>query len=151
MKRLYTEQIQRMICLLFVLEEMPGRPARKQDVIKYICRQGYMKFSPEDWESYKTQSEPRWNTDIAFRRKDGVEWGLLFNNQHDSWELTREGIELLEKIKIACAAQKYDVRECYLWAKPLKKALDGNYKPSLADKSRPQKIKLSELLKDLKP
>jgi hypothetical protein len=74
----YTEQLQRLVCLLFVLGEIPSLPARKQEVIEYILQRSYMNFRPEDWESYKTQIEPRWNTDIAFRRKDGVEWGLLF-------------------------------------------------------------------------
>ena len=74
----YTEQLQKLGCLLFVLGEIPSLPARKQEVIEYIRQRHYMNFRPEDWESYKTQIEPRWNTDIAFRRKDGVEWGLLF-------------------------------------------------------------------------
>jgi hypothetical protein len=139
MRNHYTEQIQRLICLLFVLEEMPRRPARKQEVIEYIRQRRYLVIRPEDLESYITQIEPRWNTDIAFRRKDGVEWGLLFNNQRDSWELTRDGIESLEKVKKACAAKKYDVRKCYLWTKHLKIALDSSYEPSPADKPRPER------------
>ena len=150
MKNLYTEQIQRLICLLFVLGEIPSRPARKQEVIEYIRQRRYLDIRPEDLESYITQTEPRWNTDIAFRRKDGVEWDLLFNNQRDCWELTRDGVELLEKVKKACIGKKYDVRECYLWTKHLKKALDFSYEPSLADKPRPKKLNLNELLKDLK-
>jgi hypothetical protein len=134
----YTQQIQRLICLLFVLEEMPRRPARKQEVIEYIRQRRYLDIRPEDLERYITQTEPRWNTDIAFRRKDGVEWGLLFNNQRDCWDLTRDGIELLERVKTACSAKEYDVRECYLWTKYLKKALDSSYEPSPADKPRPQ-------------
>ena len=101
-RNLYTEQIQRLICLLFVLSEIPSLPARKQEVIEYIRQRGYLNIQPEDLESYVTQTEPRWNTDIAFRRKDGVEWGSLFNNRRDCWELTRDGIEILEKIKGAC-------------------------------------------------
>jgi hypothetical protein len=82
----YTEQIQRLICLLFVLGEIPCLPARKQEVIEYIRQRHYLDIRPEDLENYVTQIEPRWNTDIAFRRKDGVEWGLLFNNQRDCCE-----------------------------------------------------------------
>jgi len=148
-RNLYTEQIQRLICLLFVLGEIPLLPARKQDVIEYIRQRGYLNIQPEDLDSYVTQTEPRWNTDIAFRRKDGVEWGLLFNNQRDCWELTRDGIEILEKIKKACVERRYDVRECYLWTKHLKKALDPTYKPSSADKPRIKKVKTNELIKEL--
>lgn len=138
MRKGYPEHLQRLICLLFVLEEIPIRPARKQEVIEFIRQRHYLDVRPEDLESYITQIEPRWNTDIAFRRKDGVERGLLFNNQRDAWELTRDGIKLLEKVKKAFAIQKYDVRECYLWTKHLKKALDPSYEPSSADKLRPR-------------
>ena len=140
MKNLYSKQIQRLFCLLFVLEEMPARGVRKQQVIEYIQRRHYLDIQPSVVESYITQTEPRWNTDIAFRRKDGVEWGLLFNNQRDCWDLTRHGIELFKIVKMACAAKKYDVRECYLWTKQLKKALDPSYEPSSADKPRPRKL-----------
>jgi hypothetical protein len=136
MSKSYPEQLQRLICLLFVLEEIPIRPARKQEVIEFIRQRHYLYIRPEDLESYITQIEPRWNTDIAFRRKDGVERGLLFNNHRDAWELTRDGIELLEKVKKAFAIQKYDVRECYLWTKNSKKALDPIYEPSSADRLR---------------
>jgi hypothetical protein len=139
----YTEQLQRLVCLLFVLEEMPRRPAKKQEVIEYIRQRKYMNFRPEDLESYKTQIEPRWNTDIAFRRKDGVEWGLLFKRERDAWDLNRDGIDLLKKIKAACATKKYDVTECYLWTKQLKKAFDPSYVFSSADKPRPQKLRIS--------
>ena len=141
----YTEQIQRLICLLFVLGEIPCLPARKQEVIEYIRQRHYLDIRPEDLESYVTQIEPRWNTDIAFRRKDGVEWSLLFNNQRDCWELTRDGVEILEKVKKACITKKYDVRKCYLWTKQLKKTLDPSYEPSSADKPRPQRWRRGKL------
>ncbi len=148
MRGYYTEQMQRLICLIFVLEEIPRRPARKQEVIEYIRQQRYLDIRPEDLDSYITQTEPRWNTDIAFRRKDGVEEGLLFNNERDAWELTRDGIEGLEKVKKACVSKKYNVRERYLWTKHLKTALDPSYKPSPADKTRPRKFKSKDLFKD---
>lgn len=146
----YTEQIQRLVCLLFVLGEIPSLPAKKQEVIEHIRQRRYMNFSPEDLESYKTQIEPRWNTDIAFRRKDGVEWGLLFKRERDAWDLTRDGVELLEKVKKACVTKQYDVRECYLWTKQLKKSLDPSYEPSPADKPRPRKFRISrkDIFKD---
>ena len=140
MKSNYTEQIQRLICLLFVLEEMPRRPARKQEVIEYIRERHYLDIRPEDLESYVTQTEPQWNTDIAFRRKDGVELELLFNNQRDCWEPTRDGIRVLEKVKRMCLMKEFDVRECYLWTKHLKKNLDPSYEPTSADKPRPRKF-----------
>ena len=145
MKNPYSEHVQRLICLLFVLEEMPKRGVRKQEVSEYIQRQHYLDIRHSDVESYITQTEPRWNTDIAFRRKDGVERDFLFNNQRDCWELTRHGIEILNKVKKWCAAKVYDVRECYLWTKHLKKALDPSYEPSSVDKSRPRKSTFEDI------
>jgi hypothetical protein len=138
----YTEQLQRLGCLLFVLGEITSLPAKTQEVMEYIRQRRYLGIRPEDLKSYVTQIEPRWNTDIAFRRKDGVEWGLLFKRERDAWDLTRDGIELLEKLKQACISKEYDVRECYLWTKQLKKALDPSYEPSPADKPRPQKFRM---------
>jgi hypothetical protein len=140
MKSNYSEQMQRLICLLVVLYEIPNLPARKQDVIEYIRMRQYLDIRFKDLESYITQIEPRWNTDIAFRRKDGVEWGLLFNSQRDCWELTRKGIEILAKVKKLISQKKLDVRKCYLWTKYLKKALDPSYEPSDKDAMRPEDI-----------
>ena len=137
----YTEQLQRLACLLFVLEEMPCRPAKKQEVIEYIRERRYLNIRPEDLESYVTQTEPRWNTDIAFRRKDGVEWGLLFNRERNAWDLTRDGIEVLGKVKNACLKKEYDVRKCHLWTERLKKAFDPSYEPSVADTPSPRRIR----------
>jgi len=147
MKYPYSEQIQRLICLLFVLDEMPRRPARKSEVIEYIQRNHYLDIRPADLESYITQTEPRWNTDIAVRRKDGVQWGLLFNNQRDCWELTRDGIEGLEKVKKACLEKRYDVKRCYLWTKELKKSLDATYEPSPNDAARPKRLRKDDIWK----
>ncbi len=150
MKGNYTEHLQRLVCLLFVLDEMPRRPARKQEVIEYIRQRHYLDIRSEDLKSYVTQTEPRWNTDIAYGRKDGVEHELLFNNQRDCWELTRDGIDVLKKVKKMCTMKEYDVRECYLWTKEMKKALDASYEPSLADKPRPKKFTISsDVLKSL--
>jgi hypothetical protein len=143
MKDFYSERIQRLICLLFALDEMPQRPARKQEVLHYIRQRQYLDIQPSDLESYVTQIEPRWNTDIAYRRKDAVEFDLLFNNERDCWELTRSGVEILQRVKKACASKKYDVRQCYLWTKNLKKALDPSYELSEGDKKRPVKIKFN--------
>ena len=139
----YTEQAQRLICLLFVLREMPIGGPRKREVIEYIQRKNYLAIGREDVMPYLTQVEPRWNTDIAFRRKDAADSELLFNQTWDCWDLTRPGIELIEKIMERCKSKKYDVRECYLWTKNLKKALDPDYAPSDKDALRPPpKIKL---------
>jgi hypothetical protein len=134
----YTKQAQGLICLLFVLEEMPIGGPRKREVIEYIQRRGCLAMIPEDVEPYMTQVEPRWNTDVAWRRKDAVEYELLFNEMRDCLEVTRAGRDAIQKIKKACAAKEYDVTQCYMWSKYLKSALDPTYEPSDRDAKRPQ-------------
>jgi hypothetical protein len=146
----YTEQAQRLICLLFVLREMPIGGPRKREVIEYIQRRGYLDIKSEDVEPYMTQLEPRWHTNIAFRRKDAVENELLFNQVRDCWDLTRAGRDLIDRISEACRTKLYDVRKCYLWTKYLKKALDPDYQPSDKDFSRPKKFDWATLLDDFK-
>lgn len=137
----YTEQIQRLFCLLFVLEEMPVRPARKQQVLEYIRQRQYLDIRPEDLESYVTQIEPRWNADIVFRRKDGIEWGLLFKRERDALGLDQRWHGTSEENKNGLCGKKFDVRKCYLWTKRLKKGLDPDYEPSPGDTPRPKKFK----------
>jgi len=110
---------------------MPIGGPRKREVIEYIQRRGYLDIKPEDVKPYMSQVEPKWNTDVAFRRKDGVEYELLFNERYDCWDLTRDGKDLIERIIEACKTKKYDVRKCYLWTRHLKKALDPSYVPGL--------------------
>jgi len=124
---------------------MPRGGPRKREVIEYIQREGYLNISPEDVTPYMSQVEPRWNTDIAYRRKDAVERELLFNAAHDCWELTRAGGERIEIIMNACTAKRFDVRECYLWTKHLKKGLDPDYVPSDKDAVRPRPSTPEEL------
>lgn len=141
---IYTEQAQRLICLLFVLHEINIGAPRKREVLEYIQRHAYLAIGPEDVEPYMSQVEPKWCTDVAFRRKDAVENELLFNQIRDCWELTRAGKKLIERIIEACHTKKYDVRKCYLWSKHLKKALDPDYASSDMDAKKP--IRWSHLI-----
>src|SRR5687767_556444 len=97
------------------------------------------------WSRTFLKSSLEWNTDIAYRRKDAVERELLFNSTRDCWDLTRAGRERIEFIISACRAKTFDVRECYLWTKRLKKALDPDYVPSDNDAVRPRPLTAEEI------
>ena len=140
----YSENRQRLVCLLFVLYEFGGGH-RKREVIEYIQREYYLRIAPHDVEPYLAQIEPRWHADIAFRRKDGVEKELLFNQTHDSWELTRHGREVIEKVMWLFRDKHLDVRQCCLWMKGLKKRIDPDYVPSEQDVKRPKRLTRKEL------
>jgi hypothetical protein len=135
----YTERTQRLFCLLFVLYEMPIGGPRKREVLEYIQRHGYLELKPKDVEPYMTQVEPRWHTDIAYRRKDAVQDELLFNQTRDCWDITRSGRDLIVMVIKDAKTSVFDVRKCPLWSKHLKKAVDPRYVPSNDDAVRPPK------------
>jgi hypothetical protein len=135
----YNEHMQRLFCLLFVLYEMPIGGPRKREVIEYVQRRGYLELKPKDVEPYITQVEPRWNTDLAYRRKDAVQRDLLFNATRDCWELTRPGREKIETVLQDAKTRVFDVRRCPLWTRFLKRAVDPSYVPSDDDAQRAPK------------
>jgi hypothetical protein len=132
----YSHNAQRLILLLYTLRELKGAPS-KRETLQYMRLNKLLATTSEDQEAYATQVEERWKTDIAFRRKDGVLFGLLFNNARDCWELTRDGRDLIDAVEAQCRSGQYDVRQCDLWSPYFKKILDPSYTPSSHDKQRP--------------
>jgi hypothetical protein len=148
-KNIYSLNRQRLICLLFVLRELGGGP-RKREVVEHIQRRGYLDIQPEDVDPYITQTEPRWCTDVAFRRKDGVQRDLLFNQTRDCWELTRAGRDLIDRIVKLFREKTILVGECFLWTKVLKKLIDPEYVPSELDAKRPRAMTVEEMMETFK-
>lgn len=133
----YSERAQRLLCLLYALRELKGNP-RKQEVLCYVREERFLDLNEDDFIPYDTQTEDKWKTDLAWRRKDGVQWGHVFNNQRDSWEITRHGRDLVDLAQELSAKKEYDVTRCYLWSAKLKRIFDPNYQPSTKDKRRPR-------------
>lgn len=111
---------QQLICLLHVLHELGGvRTA--QEVCEFIHRRGYLLLSPEDRLPYWSQTEPKWRTDIRYRRKDGVQAGLINGDEHNEWEINRAGIIALEAIAHGTSVGAFSVGDCQLWSDELKR------------------------------
>lgn len=132
----YSQQLQRLICLLYALNELRGAPT-KQEVLRFIRDERLLDLSEEDRIPYLTQTEERWKTDIAYRRKDGVEWDLLFRSERNSWELTRDGRHFLERACELIRDRQFRVTECYLWSQRFKSILDPSYVPGSREAKRP--------------
>lgn len=83
-----------IIMLRAALNELRGTNS-KQKTIAFIRERHWFDLHPEDLLPYPTccTNEPRWQTLIAWGRKDSVVAGLMFNHRRDEWELTRDGID----------------------------------------------------------
>ena len=62
------------------------------------------------------------------------EW--IFDDERDSWGITREGRRVLDKARERFRAE-WKVSECYLWTFKFKKFMDDSYVPSEKDRKRP--------------
>ena len=136
MNSLYSRQLQRLICLLYALNELRGAPT-KQEVLWFIRAERLLDLSDEDMVPYVTQTEERWKTDIAYRRKDGVAWGLLFKSERNCWEITRDGRDFLEAVFGLVREKKFCVTQCFLWSGKLKRIFDPSYVPGGREARRP--------------
>ena len=75
---------------------------------------------------------------LAWARKDAVLREMLFDHdEKDHWEITRRGLEILEKLQSGFRAGKLDVRQCYFWSAHFKARMCPDYQPSNADAKRP--------------
>lgn len=127
----YSTAGQCVTLILSALDEL--RSIRtKQETIDYIGRQHWFAFEPEDQKPYPsnvhTTKEPRWQTLLAWGRKNGFqrEW-LMPHMERDSWEISRDGIAKLKSIVAAYEQNSLKVGRCYLWSAIFKKRLDPEY------------------------
>lgn len=135
----YTVDWQHLACLMHALRQT-GNGIRKRDAITFIRSEGYLDLTAEDNAPYRSQSEPSWNTDIAYSRKIGLIMGLVSQEGRDSWGLTSEGISKIDYLLNATSTSKFNAGACFLWSKTLKRVFDPAYSPSPSDLPRPAKI-----------
>ncbi len=120
---------QQLICLLYALHEMGGIHSA-QEVCEFIHRRGYLLLRWEDRSPYPSQMEPRWRTDIRWRRKDGVQSGLITGDEHNEWEINRDGILALEAVARGASHGFFSLDDCDLWSTGLKRTLLPGFVPS---------------------
>ena len=135
--RSYSTDWQHLVCLLYALEQLGAGGHRRREVCEHIHKEGYLKLNREDNTAYPTQSEPSWQTDIAYARKIGVIMGIIGYTERDSWEFIRDGRDALNKIKKAGDDGGIDGKELYLLSTPFRRQFDQSYHESAADRARP--------------
>lgn len=129
----YTVDWQHLVVLLSALDTMTGDIPTRRETVEYIHRENYLHLRPEDQDPYPSQSEPSWQTDIAFARKYAVIFGMVNNTEWNSWELFRDGREFLRDVQGKCEDGRLSVSRCPLWSRRLKKLMCSSYEPSDAD------------------
>jgi len=128
-----------MVVLLYALDTIQGGiPTRRQSV-ELIQREGLLTFRPEDHRPYDSQTEPSWQTDVAYARKDAVMLGFVDNSEWNSWELVRRGREYLTQTKKEAAEGVVTVGRCCLWSLKFKRIIDPSHRPSSTDAKAPPK------------
>jgi hypothetical protein len=144
----YTVDWQHLVCLLYALSQMGAGGHRRRDVCDFIHREHYLALTPDDIAPYPTQSEPSWQTDIAYARKIGLIMGIIGYEERDSWEWIRDGREQLDRILRDGERGLIDGRRCFLWSREFRRVFDHTYEPSEADSLRPQRIPRSGVDRD---
>lgn len=138
----YSARGQIALMLLRCLKELPGsRP--KSEVIEVIRSKRWFQITSEDRLPYPSvkSREPRWETLIAWARKDCVESNLMLKDGiRDSWQISKEGENMVTEAKAAFASQQLDVRECFFWSSSLKGIMDPSYVESAQDTPRPPRL-----------
>src|SRR5208283_1163448 len=103
----------------------------KREAIQYIARKHWFDICDEDREPYQSQQqltgEPRWQTLIAWTRKDGVIRDYVSYEARDSWGMTRRGRDAFEIFLKDCATGKKSCTPCFLWSVQFKKYMNPNY------------------------
>jgi hypothetical protein len=111
----------------------------KQEAVAFIQAQGWFDLRPGDWKPYDTQTEPRWHSMIAWARLACVHREFMFpHDENDHWEITRKGLEKIERLRGRFASGELDVRRCYYWSRKFKKWMTPSYEPSDNDHRRPE-------------
>ena len=127
-----------IIMLFAALHELQGCRS-KQEAVTFIRQKHWFDIHDEDKRPYPsaTTNEPRWETLIAWGRKDAVLAELMFRHGTDQWELTRRGIEEFRSVRSQYRSGNLEVRRCYLWSLAFKQWMDPSFLPSNRDWPRP--------------
>jgi hypothetical protein len=137
---------QELILVLAALWELGARNS-KRETIFFINSSGWFDVSRHDLPAYVGCNEPKYHTLLAWARKDGTIKEWIFDEERDSWGITRDGRRILEKSK-ENFQKEWKVSECYLWTPKFKKIMDASYVPSDADRKHPED-ELEDLINSL--
>lgn len=128
------------IVLLFAaLRELTGSNTRR-NTVQFISEHQWFAIELDDLKPYPSQKrtrEPRWQTLIAWGRKDSVLRDLVLSHERDAWALSREGNRRWDEIAPKFRSGEWTVAKGYLWSVKFKKHLCPDYVPSATDAKRP--------------
>jgi hypothetical protein len=127
-----------LVMLLAALEDLRG-VVSKREAIDYIAQQHFFDVQDDDRLPYPSalNREPRWHCLIAWARKDGAIRGWVFDDERDSWGVTREGRNAFNNALISFHDKKWTPAECYLWTVGFKRRMCSGYAPAADEASRP--------------
>jgi len=130
---------QHMVVLLYALDTIQGGVPTRRESVEFIQREGLLTLRPEDHRPYESQTEPSWQTDVAYARKDAVMLGFIDNSEWNSWELVRRGRAYLTQTKKEASEGIVTVSRCCLWSLKCKRIFDCSHQPSSTDLKAPPK------------
>ena len=119
MKRLlmYSRRGEFAIVLLAALNDFSPRAGSKREVLQQIGKCGYLNLSADLLRSYDSNSEPIWQTEIAYARRDAVNKGWMKRMvQQDVWEVSDEGLAALARTEERVLSGQYDIARSKYWS-----------------------------------
>jgi len=136
----YSNRGQGVVLVLYALQELGGVCA-KREVLSFIQYADLYEITRHDLPPYKSQSEPKYHTLLAWARKDALIAGWLIDtSEQDAWQLSRPGRNILARTTTRYRNGNLSVRMCYLWTPKFKKTVDPAYVPSADDRVRPEEL-----------
>jgi hypothetical protein len=113
----------------------------KREAIGYIAMRHWFALEAEDREPYPSQrftaSEPRWQTLIAWARKDSVLHDFVSYESRDAWGLTRRGRDVAARVRELYRTRKLSVSPGFLWSHEFKLFMCPDHLASASDAKRP--------------
>jgi hypothetical protein len=82
--------VEKQFAILTSILELDGE-GTKQEVLDNINENKYLKFNEHDLKVMKNRNELTWRNNLAFRRKDLVEKGLINGSKGNQWKITDNG------------------------------------------------------------
>jgi hypothetical protein len=138
----YSSRGQFFFLVLYSLRELGGA-CTKREVLNFVQNADLYEITRHDLPPFENQNEPRYHTLLAWARKDALISGWLIDtSERDSWQLSRNGRDVLDRFTDRYRKGVLSVSNCYLWTPKFKKQVDFNYQPSSADKVRPEDVQL---------
>jgi hypothetical protein len=135
----YSVGWQQLVALLYALNELGAVPTRA-DAIDFIRKNGLLHLRPEDHKPYpSSKSEPSWQVDIAWARKDAVIMQLVDDIEWNSWDILPDGRKWIERILKAGQIGELETHRCCLWSISFRRRVSPPYSPSALDVEPPPK------------